>query len=288
MDKFEAEQLAGNPDIEHWSSYVGQGAIRFVLSFDVQPANPFFGQTIIVTKNLEARDQLRGKFQKWLKDQFPGTDAFVHLLDIGPPVGRPVQYRVSGPDLQKVRDFSQQMANLVAENPSIGDITFDWNEPSRVIKVDVLQDKARQLGITSESIASALNVVVGGTTVTQVRDSIYLVDVVARARADERGSIDQLRNIELPASNGQSVPTAAVANFHYELEQPVVWRRARQPTITLKASVLGALQPATVVSQLAPKVKEFAGKLPAGYGIVVGGAVEESSKSQAPIAAVTP
>jgi multidrug efflux pump subunit AcrB len=288
MDQFEAEQLAGNPDIEHWSSYVGQGAIRFVLSFDVQPANPFFGQTIIVTKSLEARDQLREKFQKWLKNQFPGTDAFVHLLDIGPPVGRPVQYRVSGPDLQKVRDYSHQMANLVAENPSIGDITFDWNEPSRVIKVDVLQDKARQLGITSESIASALNAVVGGTTVTQVRDSIYLVDVVARARADERGSIDQLRNIELSTSNGQSVPVAAVANFHYELEQPVVWRRARQPTVTVKASIPGALQPATVVSQLAPKVKEFTEKLPAGYGVVVGGAVEQSSKSQAPIAAVAP
>ncbi|MEK1850984.1 MAG: efflux RND transporter permease subunit, partial [Phyllobacterium sp.] len=199
-----------------------------------------------------------------------------------------VQYRVSGPDLQKVRGFSQQMANLVAENPSIGDITFDWNEPSRVIKVDVLQDKARQLGITSESIASALNAVVGGTTVTQVRDSIYLIDVIARARADERGSIDQLRNVELPASNGQSVPAAAVANFHYEMEQPVVWRRARQPTITLKASILGALQPATVVSQLAPNVKEFTEKLPAGYDVVVGGAVEESSKAQAPIAAVAP
>lgn len=288
MDKFEAEQLAGNPDIDHWTSYVGQGAIRFLLSFDVQPANVFFGQTVIVPKNLEARDRLREKFQIWVKDQFPSTDTFVHLLDIGPPVGRPVQYRVSGPDLQKVRDYAHDMANLIGGNPSIGDVTFDWNEPSRVIKVDVLQDKARQLGITSESIASSLNAVVGGSTITQVRDSIYLINVVARARADERGSIDQLRNLQLPTSNGQSVPAAAVANFHYELEQPVVWRRARQPTITLKAGVLGALQPATVVSQLAPKVKEFSDKLPPGYGVVVGGAVEESGKAQAPIAAVAP
>ncbi|QND55056.1 efflux RND transporter permease subunit (plasmid) [Phyllobacterium sp. 628] len=288
MDKFEAEQLVGNPDIDHWSSYVGQGAIRFLLSFDVQPANPFFGQTIIVTKSLEARDQLRQKFQAWLKDQFPSTDAFVHLLDIGPPVGRPVQYRISGPDIQKVRDYAHDVANLIAENKSLGDITFDWNEPSRVIKVDVLQDKARQLGITSESIATSLNFVVGGSTITQVRDSIYLINVIVRARADERGSIDQLRNLQLPTSNGQSVPAAAVANFRYELEQPVVWRRARQPTVTLKASVLGALQPATVVTQLAPKVKEFADKLPPGYGVVIGGAVEESGKAQAPIAAVAP
>jgi multidrug efflux pump subunit AcrB len=288
MDKFEAEQLVGNADIDHWSSYVGQGAIRFLLSFDVQPANPFFGQTVIVTKSLEARDRLRTKLQAWLKNEFPSTDAFVHLLDIGPPVGRPVQYRVSGPDVQKVRDYAHDMANLVAGNPSIGDITFDWNEPSRVIKVDVLQDKARQLGITSESIASSLNSVVGGSTITQVRDSIYLINVVVRARADERGSIDQLRNLQLPTSNGQSVPAAAVANFRYELEQPIVWRRARQPTVTLKAGVLGALQPATVVTQLAPKVKEFADKLPPGYGVVVGGAVEESGKAQAPIAAVAP
>jgi multidrug efflux pump subunit AcrB len=288
MDKFEAEQLAGNADIDHWSSYVGQGAIRFLLSFDVQPSNPFFGQTVIVTKSLEARDRLRTTLQAWLKNEFPSTDAFVHLLDIGPPVGRPVQYRVSGPDVQKVRDYAHDMANLVAGNPSIGDITFDWNEPSRVIKVDVLQDKARQLGITSESIASSLNAVVGGSTITQVRDSIYLINVVVRARADERGSIDQLRNIQLTTSNGQSVPAAAVANFRYELEQSVVWRRARQPTITLKAGIVGDLQPATVVTQLAPKVAEFAGKLPPGYGVVVGGAVEESGKAQAPIAAVAP
>ncbi|WP_163208648.1 hypothetical protein, partial [Citrobacter freundii] len=92
-------------------SYVGQGAIRFLLSFDVQPSNPFFGQTVIVTKSLEARDRLRTTLQAWLKNEFPSTDAFVHLLDIGPPVGRPVQYRVSGPDVQKVRDYAQDMAN---------------------------------------------------------------------------------------------------------------------------------------------------------------------------------
>lgn len=288
MGRFEKEALAGNADVAHWSSYVGQGAMRFVLSFDVQPAHPSFGQTIIVTKNLEARNRLKVKLEAYLKREFVGTDAFVKLLDIGPPVGRPIQYRLSGPDIATVRAFSQELATIVGADPRVGDVTYDWNEPARVIKVDVLQDKARLLGITSEDIATTLNSVVGGASITQIRDSIYLVDVVGRAQGSERGSIETFQNLQLASSNGQPVPLAAVATFHYELEQPVVWRRTRMPTITLKAGILDATQPATIVAVLAPEIEKFKDKLPAGYAVVTGGAVEESAKGQGPIAAVVP
>ena len=157
-----------------------------------------------------------------------------------------------------------------------------------MVKVDVLQDKARQLGVTSQDIAGALNSVVGGTSITQVRDAIYLVDVVGRARAAERQSIETLQNLQLPGKNGQSVPLAAVATFHYELEQPVIWRRSRLPTITIRGSIVDATQPATIVQQLEPKVQEFVRTLPAGYGVAVAGPVEESAKSQGPITAVVP
>ena len=288
MARFEKEMLTGNKDVEHWSTYVGQGALRFVLSFDVQPSDLSFGQMIIVTKSIEARNRLRAQFQAYLRKTFPGTDALVNLLEIGPPVGRPVQYRVSGPDIQTVRVLSQKLGSIVAENPHLGDVTFDWSEPARVVRVNVLQDKARQLGVSSEDIASTLNGIVSGSTITQVRDDIYLVDVVGRAVDVERSSIGTLQNLQLPGSGGQSVPLAAVATFSYDLEQPTIWRRARQPTITLKMSVLDAVQPATVVQQLAPAVQSFRDSLPAGYGVVVGGAVEESSKAQGPIAAVAP
>ncbi|WP_163872828.1 efflux RND transporter permease subunit [Rhizobium laguerreae] len=288
MARFEKEMLADNKDIDHWTTYVGQGAPRFILSFDVQTPNVSFGQTIIVTKGLDVRDKVRTELQDYLTKTFPGTDAFVKLLDIGPPVGKPVQYRVSGPDIQKVRDLSQKFAGVIGSHPLLANMVLDWNEPSRVVKVDVLQDKARQLGVSSEDIATALNGIVEGSTATQVRDDIYLVNVIGRARASERDSIQTLQNLQLSTSNGKVVPLSAVANFRYELEQPTIWRRDRQPTITVKAAVVGPTQPATVVEQLKPKVEEFQKGLPVGYEVEVGGAVESSADSQGPIVAVAP
>ncbi|MFZ5738263.1 MAG: efflux RND transporter permease subunit [Pseudomonadota bacterium] len=288
MAQFEREALAGRAGIDHWSTYVGQGAPRFVLSFDVEPSTATFGQMVIVTKSLEDRDRLRQELQAYLRKTFPGTDALVKLLDIGPPVGRPVQYRVSGPDVAKVRSFAQQLAGVVAANPHLGEVVFDWMEPARVIKVEVLQDKARQLGVTSEDIASTLNSILDGATITQMRDDIYLVNVIGRANDAERGSIETLRNLQLAGGSGQTVPLAAVATFRYELEQPTIWRRSRLPTVTVKASVVDEVQPATVVEQLKHSVAEFTAKLPVGYSVAVGGAVEESGKSQAPIVAVVP
>ncbi|MGO8082137.1 efflux RND transporter permease subunit [Rhizobium leguminosarum] len=288
MARFEKKMLADNKDIDHWTTYVGQGAPRFILSFDVQTPNVSFGQTIIVTKGLDVRDKVRTELQDYLTKTFPGTDAFVKLLDIGPPVGKPVQYRVSGPDIQKVRDLSQKFAGVIGSHPLLANMVLDWNEPSRVVKVDVLQDKARQLGVSSEDIATALNGIVEGSTATQVRDDIYLVNVIGRARASERDSIQTLQNLQLSTSNGKVVPLSAVANFRYELEQPTIWRRDRQPTITVKAAVVGPTQPATIVDQLKPKVEEFQKGLPVGYKVEVGGAVESSADSQGPIVAVAP
>ncbi|MGO7860768.1 efflux RND transporter permease subunit [Rhizobium ruizarguesonis] len=288
MARFEKEMLADNKDIDHWTTYVGQGAPRFILSFDVQTPDVSFGQTIIVTKGLDVRDKVRAELQDYLTKTFPGTDAFVKLLDIGPPVGKPVQYRITGPDVQKVRDLSQQFAGVMGSHPLLANMVLDWNEPSRVVKVDVLQDKARQLGVSSEDIATALNGIVEGSTATQVRDDIYLVNVIGRARASERDSIQTLENLQLSTSNGKVVPLSAVANFRYELEQPTIWRRDRQPTITVKAAVVGPTQPATIVDQLKPKVEEFQKNLPVGYKVEVGGAVESSADSQGPIVAVAP
>ena len=287
MDRFE-KTLEGDADIDHWSSYVGESAVRFLLSFDVQPSNPFYGQTVIVAKDFAARERLRKRLAERLRTDFVGVDAYVNLVPLGPPSGRPGQYRVSGPDIQTVRELAQGLAGVVGADPRIGALTYDWNEPSRVVKVEVLQDKARQLGVSSNDVASALNSTVAGETITQVRDGIYLVNVVARAEKSDRGSIESLRNLQLPGRNGHSIPLAAIAEFRYELEQPVIWRRARVPTLTIKADIVGDAQPATMIAQLAPKVKEFEDHMPPGYRIVVGGPVEQSGKSQGPIVAAVP
>ncbi|NSY71137.1 efflux RND transporter permease subunit [Agrobacterium tumefaciens] len=288
MAQFEQEALAKNPDIDHWTTYVGEGAPRFILSFDVQTPDVTFGQTIIVTKGLDVRDKVRAELQDYLNRTFTGTDAFVKLLDIGPPVGKPVQYRLSGPDIQHVRELGQQLAGIVGEHRLLSNMVMDWNEPTRVVKVDVLQDKARQLGVSSEDIANAMNSIVEGSTVTQVRDDIYLVNVVARAQLAERGSIETLQNLQLPATNGKAVPLSAIANFRYELEQPTIWRRDRIPTVTVKAAIIGPTQPATIVEQLKPKLEAFEKSLPVGYKVEIGGSVESSADSQAPIVAVVP
>lgn len=288
MAKFEQDMLANNPDVDHWTTYVGEGAPRFILSFDVQTPDVTFGQTVIVTKGLDVRDKVRADLQEYLNRTFAGTDAFVKLLDIGPPVGKPVQYRLSGPDIQKVRELGQQLSGIVGDHQLLSNLVMDWNEPTRVVKVDVIQDKARQLGVSSEDIANAMNSIVEGSTVTQVRDDIYLVNVVARAQLAERGSIETLQNLQLPATNGKAVPLSAIANFRYELEQPTIWRRDRIPTVTVKAAIIGPTQPATIVEQLKPKLEAFEKTLPVGYKLEIGGSVESSADSQAPIIAVVP
>ena len=280
--------LVGDKDIVRWSSYVGRGAVRFYLPLDEQLANPFFGQVVIVTTDVDARQRVAARLSKLLRDDFVGIDGFVHPLDLGPPVGRPIQYRIGGPDIQTVRRLTQEFASVVASNPNVGSIVYDWNEPGKVLKINVDQDRARQLGVSSQDIATMLNNVVGGSTITQMYDSIYLINVVARADRAERMAMETFQNLQLAGRNGQPVPLFAFADIKYELEQPIVWRRDRQPTITLQAGVLGGLQPATIVDELKPAVAKFTAGLPANYSIAVGGTVEESGKGERPIVDVVP
>ncbi|HEY2874746.1 MAG TPA: efflux RND transporter permease subunit, partial [Reyranella sp.] len=287
MDRFE-KALVGDKDIVRWSSYVGRGAVRFYLPLDEQLGNPFFGQVVIVAKDYAARVRLAERLKKLARAEFVGIDVFPHPLDLGPPVGRPIQYRIGGPDIQTVRGLMQQFAGIVAANPHVGGIVYDWNEPEKVLKISVDQDRARQLGISSQDISTLLNNVVGGSAITQVKDNIYLIDVVARAEDSERRAVATFQGLQIAGRDGQPIPISSIATIEYQLEQPLVWRRNRQPTITLQASVVGDLQPNTVVQQLAPAVETFRAGLPEGYSVAVGGTVEESAKGEGPIAEVVP
>jgi multidrug efflux pump subunit AcrB len=262
--------------------------VRFYLPLDEQLGNPFFGQVVIVAKDYEARVRLTERLRKLARAEFVGIDVFPHPLELGPPVGRPIQFRIGGPDIQAVRGLMQQFAGIAAANPHVGGIVYDWNEPGKVLKIDVDQDRARQLGVSSQDIATLLNNVVGGSAITQVKDSIYLIDVVARAGSSERRAVETFQGLQIAGRDGRPIPMSSIATIEYQLEQPLVWRRNRQPTITLQASVVGSLQAATVVEQLAPAVEKFRAGLPEGYSIAVGGVVEESGKGEGPIAQVVP
>ena len=287
MDRFEAK-LKGEHDIVQWTSYVGQGAIRFYLPLDPQLPNAFYGQIVIEARSLSARNRIMEEIKQVGREEFVGTDFFIHSLDLGPPVGRPIQYRLSGSDIQTVRQQALRLAGVVAGNAHLDPPTLDWNDPGQVLRVEINQDKARQLGITSQDIAGVLNGVAGGVPITQVRDSIYLVQVVGRAEALERTSIDTLQTLQVALPNGTTVPLLAFAKIGYGMEQPIVWRRDRLPTVTVSGTILDTTQPDTVVAELKPEIEAFAKTLPRGYRLRTGGAFEESAKGQGPIVAVLP
>ena len=287
VDRLEAS-LKDDPDIARWSTYIGQGALRFYLPLDQQLQNPFYAQLVIVSQDIEARDRLVGKLKKRLREDFVGIGSFVQPLEMGPPVGRPIQYRISGADVDQVRKHALELAALLDKNPDIGEMVYDWNEPGKVLRIDVAQDKARQFGLSSEDVANLLNGIVSGTTVTQVKDDIYLVDVIGRAEDSERSSPQTLENLQIVNPSGVAIPLRAFATVGYELEQPLVWRRDRKPTITLKAAVVSDVQPTDLVANLAPDIQKFSDSLPNGYSVATGGTVEESGKAQGPIASVLP
>lgn len=287
VDRLEA-RIKDDPDLVRWSTYIGQGAIRFYLPLDQQLQNPYYAQLVIVSKGFEERAGMMVRLQKLLHEEFVGIGTNVQSLEMGPPVGRPIQYRVSGKDIDQVRKHAIDLATLLDANEHIGEMIYDWNEPGKVLRIEIAQDKARQLGLSSEDVANVMNSIVSGAPVTEVNDNIYLVDVVARAVDSERGSPDTLQNLQIVTPSGTSIPLLAFATVRYELEQPLVWRRDRKPTITIKASVNGDIQPTDLVAQLKPKIDEFASQLPVGYEVATGGTVEESSKAQGPIAKVIP
>jgi multidrug efflux pump len=280
--------LRKDEDVARWSTYVGRGAIRFYLPLNVQLPNDFFAQVVIVAKDVAARDRLRTKLEKILADDFPSAISRVYPLELGPPVGWPVQYRVSGPDLGKVREIALDVARIVAKNSQTVHTNFDWIEPARQVSIRIDQDEARLLGLSSQALASVLNTVISGSPITQVRDDIYLVDVVARATDEQRVSLATLRDLQVPLPSGRTVPLSQFATFGYEQEYPLVWRRDRVPTLTVQADVRQGVLPETVVSALTPEVEALAKGLPRSYRIVVGGTVEESKKSQASVIAVVP
>jgi multidrug efflux pump subunit AcrB len=280
--------LKEDPDVLRWSTYVGRGAIRFYLPLNVQLANDFFSQAVIVATDVAARERLRLKLETTLAEDFPQLVSRIYPLELGPPVGWPVQYRVSGPDLAQVRTIALDLAQLVATSQRVEKVNFDWIEPTREVRIHIDQDRARLLGMSSDAVAGVLNAVLTGTPVTQLRDDIYLINVVARATDEQRVSLSTLSTLQVPLPGGRTVPLGQFASFEYAQDFPLVWRRDRDPTLTVQADVVPGELPESVTDELADAVAGLTAGLPDGYRIGVGGTVEESAKSQASVIAVVP
>ena len=280
--------FAGDPDIAHWSTNVGQGAVRFYLPLNVQLPNDSFAQAVVVTKGVAQRERVKARLEQALAAKFPNVVGRVYPLELGPPVGWPLQLRVSGPEPEQVRAIAVRVAQILQSDPDAANVNYNWMEPARTVRIRVDQDQARLLGLSSQQLASALDAVASGITATQVRSGIYLEDVLVRANARQRMSLDTIRTLQVPLPNGQTVPLNQIATVDYGQEYPIVWRRDRLSTVTVQGDLAPGRQAATVVQDLAPKIAALNAGLPDGYYVSVGGTVEESGKAEASVAAVVP
>jgi multidrug efflux pump subunit AcrB len=280
--------LAADPDVASYAINVGSGAIRFYLPMDVQLDHPYFAEAVVMAKSMDVRPAVAERLRRYAAEEMPEAVLRASPLEMGPPVGWPIKYRISGADPDQVRQIAYDLARTINANPNIRSVNFDWNEPIRTVRLRVDQDKVRLLGLSSEALAQSLQAAFSGTTVTQLRDFIYLVDVQVRAAGGERADLDTVRMLQIPLGGGRNVPLMQVAAVEYGFEPPIIWRRQRLPTLTVQAEVAPHIQAATVVDQLAPSVGGLADALPAGYRIAVGGAVEEAAKGQRSVAVVVP
>lgn len=281
-------RLRGDPDVDHFSSYVGGGAIRFYLPLDVLSDNENTAQLVVVARSLDARDRLRKKLEGILARDFNELTTRVSPLELGPPVGWPVRYRVSGPDYDHVQAIARQLASVLGENPGTREVNLTAGEPERMITLNVNQTAARAAGVSSESLADTLNTVYSGSTLTTVRDRHHLVDVVLRGNEAERKDIDTLSRMMLTTSAGDKIPLAQVATPEWGMDDPVIWRYQLMPFITVQTDLAPGLSAETLSQQLSLPVAHLQSSLPSGYHIEEGGSVAESDKGNNSVYAMLP
>ena len=274
--------------IDNFVAYIGNGSPRYYLPLDIQLAHRGFAQFVILSKNLESREALRSDLLKLFQNDFPSLRASVLRLENGPPVGFPVQFRVDGNDIPKIREIAQKIAEMMRANPNLANVQLNWEEPSKVMKVSIDQAKARLLGVSSVEIANLLNGALSELYISEFREGNERIDLVARGAELERTNLSRLPNLMINTQNGSSVPLSQLATISSEFEDGVIWRRNRVPSLTVRAHLRGNMQAPVVSAQIEEKLAEIKANLPLGLSIETGGAVEESAKGGASVAKGAP
>ncbi|HEX2889396.1 efflux RND transporter permease subunit, partial [Vineibacter terrae] len=279
--------LARNDKVSTYVSYIGAGSPRFYLPTVPELRNSNFGQVVVVTKGIEAREALIKELDALFASDFEAVRARVQRLQNGPPTAYPVMFRVLGADPQEIRRIAGQVREVFKANPNTRDINFDWFELGKSVRLDIDHAKARALGVNPQDLATALNTLLSGVTVTQYREGDESIDVVARAVAAERLSLDGLDSVTVRGANGP-VPLSQVARLVPQLEEPILWRRNKETLMTVRAMVIDGVQGPDVTAQIDKALAPVRAALPPGYRIDVGGDQEESAKSQRSIFALMP
>ncbi len=288
FERWLQQDNASHHDFENFSAFVGSGAPRFFLSLDQQLPASNVGQFVIQTRGLASREALRERLLTLFDTDFPGLRANIARIENGPPVGYPIQYRIAGADVPTLTKFATEIAEAMRRQPEISNVHNDWDELSKVIRIEIDQDKARLLGVSGQDLAGFVNAALNGQAVTTFRDADKSIDVVLRNDAAARQQLAALPDLAVPTRAGKSVPLAQIGRLMPDFEPGLIWRRDRLPTMTVRGNVYGKTQAATLVERLKPEIEAVGAKLPDGYTITAGGSVEESAKGQGSVMAGLP
>ena len=280
--------LKDHAGIDNYVAYVGTGSPRFYLPLDQQLPASSFAQFVVLAKTIEDREPLRSWLITTLNEQFPTLRSRVTRLENGPPVGYPVQFRVTGEHIEEVRALARKVATKVRENPYVVNVHLDWEEPSKVVYLNVDQDRARALGVSTTHLASFLRSSLTGSSVSQYREDNELIEILLRGTVHERTELSLLPSLAVPTDNGKSVALSQIATLEYGFEEGVIWHRNRLPSVTVRADIYGKEQPATLVAQIFPTLDPIRAELPDGYLLEVGGTVEDSARGQKSVNAGVP
>lgn len=274
--------------IDNYVAYVGTGSPRFYLPLDQQLPAASFAQFVVLASSIEERERLRTWLIQTMNDEFPALRSRVSRLENGPPVGYPIQFRVSGEHIDEVRALARQVADKVRESPHVVNVHLDWEEPSKVVILNIDQDRARALGVNTAELSRFLQGSLSGTSVSQYREGNELIEILQRGTPQERKALSLLPSLAVPTDNGRSVALSQVATLEYGFEEGIIWHRNRLPNVTVRADVYGKEQPASLTKQILPTLEPIRAELPDGYLLEVGGTVEDSQRGQKSVNAGIP
>jgi multidrug efflux pump len=280
--------LKKQPEVLSYTTNVGNGAQRFYLPQDQKFQQSNLAQLIVIPKDLPAREALSRRITEVFKTDFPGIRGRATLLPNGPPVPYPVQFRVEGPEVALVKTTAAEVKKVLAANPNARGVNDNWNESVRVLRLNIDQDKARALGVSTQSLSQAAAVLTSGAPVGKFRDGDELIDIVLRNQPDERATLEAVAQMNVFTNTGRAIPISQIARPEFVFEPGVIWRENRNYAVTVNADVIDGIQGPTVTAQVDPQLQSIRDKLPVGYSVVVAGAAEEAAKGQSSLAAGMP
>lgn len=280
--------LKDRPGIENYVAYIGSGSPRFYLPLDQQLPATSFAQIVMITENIEQREAVRDWLIETMREQFPDVHSRITRLENGPPVGYPVQFRVTGEHISQVRELARQVAAVVRNNAHVSNVHLDWEEPSKVVYLRIDQDRARAMGVSTASVSQFLRGALSGASVGQFREGNELIEILQRGTLEDREDLAGLGSLAIPTENGTSVSLSQVATLEYGFEEGVIWHRDRLPSVTVRADIYGKHQAVDVVREILPQLQGVRDSLPDGYLLDVGGTVEDSTRGQRSVVAGMP